>query len=520
MVKYIDNKVSGFGQFQSKQEAAQKKGIGFFGWLVIICAAWFAASLFLTPKKQPAPMTNLRAEIAADVSNVPAARVDAENIDFHLQGLRISDIALKQYGEKLLGGENEFIEVGLTANGTTAPIATTLWKQSRNAAGNLMSWRNSDGVEFNRSHDISGYVITVRDTVVNKSRRDISVAPTARVVRAKNTESTMGVATGGIALIADSITRQDWDDLDKRSYAWSTRSGFIGFEDQYWETIAAVSGNDQTVRMRLNEFSRYQTDTTANSVAIPAGGTREFTTTIYAGPKNQSDLKTAAAAISGITRTIDYGWFGFLARPFLWSINYLAVFVANYGIAIILFTILLRIIMWPLTRKSFSSMAAMQKIQPEMQRIQKLYANDKIRQQQEMLKLYQTNKVSPMGGCLPMLLQIPIFFALYKALLISVPMRAADFLWMTDLAVKDPYFILPILMGATMWWQQRLQSASQSDSTNPMGKAMKYMPFIFTIMFAWMPAGLVLYWTVSNLFGILQMQVIKRNSGLVLGTRK
>ena len=197
-------------------------------------------------------------------------------------------------------------------------------------------------------------------------------------------------------------------------------------------------------------------------------------------------------------------------------INWLYILVGNYGIAIILMTLILRLLIWPLTRKSYVSTMAMQRMQPELQRVQKLYANDKARLQIEMMKVYQTHKTSPMSGCLPMLIQIPIFFALYKALLISVPMRSAHFLWVSDLAVMDPYFILPILMGATMWLQQYLQSPKQTSNTNDITastqRAMKWMPLLFTVMFAWMPAGLVLYWTVSNLFGILQMYIIKKTT--------
>jgi YidC/Oxa1 family membrane protein insertase len=199
----------------------------------------------------------------------------------------------------------------------------------------------------------------------------------------------------------------------------------------------------------------------------------------------------------------------------LWVLNGIHHVVMNYGVAIIIMTILLRLLMWPLTRKSYVSMAAMQKMQPEMQRIQKLYANDKMRLQMEMMKLYQTHKTSPMSGCLPMLLQIPIFFALYKALLVSVQMRNAHFLWISDLSAMDPYFILPILMGATMYLQQRLQSPkTSSNNANDIAaqtqRMMRWMPILFTVMFAWMPAGLVLYWTVSNVFGIIQMQIIKK----------
>jgi YidC/Oxa1 family membrane protein insertase len=192
--------------------------------------------------------------------------------------------------------------------------------------------------------------------------------------------------------------------------------------------------------------------------------------------------------------------------------------------------------MGPLTKKSYTSMAAMQKIQPELQRIQKQYAHDKPRLQAEMMRAYQANKTSPMSGCLPMLIQIPIFFALYKALLISVPMRHSGFLWINDLAASDPTSLfnlfgllpygvpswlmigaLPLIMGATMWYQQRLQTPSVQNAapgqSNPMAqsmKMMKWMPLFFVVLFAWMPAGLVLYWTVSNMCGIGQMWWIKR----------
>ena len=160
---------------------------------------------------------------------------------------------------------------------------------------------------------------------------------------------------------------------------------------------------------------------------------------LYVGPRDSSILKGASQTIPGIDKTVDYGWFWFLAMPMLWLINTINAIVMNYGVAIIIMTILLRLLLWPLTRKSYTSMAAMQKMQPEMQRIQKLYANDKQRLQIEMMKLYQTHKTSPMSGCLPMLIQIPIFFALYKALIISVQMRNADFLWISDLATMDPH---------------------------------------------------------------------------------
>ncbi|MCL1902718.1 MAG: membrane protein insertase YidC, partial [Alphaproteobacteria bacterium] len=327
------------------------------------------------------------------------------------------------------------------------------------------------------------------------------------------------VASGGVAMENNDIRREDWRSIAKKQHAWMTPTGFVGFEDQYWQTVLHLGAADQTIRLKTLADGRLQAETSAAAVSVPAGQTVTVSTNIFAGPKTQSALGTASAAIPGIEQTIDYGWFWFLTRPFLWSINAIHGFVGNYGVAIILFTIFLRILMWPLTRKSFTSMAAMQKMQPQMQRIQKEYAHDKMRMQQEMMKMYKENKTSPMGGCLPMILQIPIFFALYKVLLISVPMRHANFLWITDLSVMDPYFILPIIMGATMWYQMHLQNAASkaqaADPNNPMAqmqKFMKWMPIIFTVMFAFMPAGLVLYWTVSNVFGIGQMWWIKRSS--------
>ena len=330
-------------------------------------------------------------------------------------------------------------------------------------------------------------------------------------------QSSAGVYTGLVAYVNSDIEHEDWHKLDKKSYAYSTTSGFAGFVDQYWETIVSIDSPDQTV-ISKKLADKYTADVAAAPVQVKSGQSAEIETYIFAGPRDRSALEQASNIISGIEETVDYGWFWFLAMPMLWILGVINSFVMNYGVAIIILTILLRFAMWPLTRKSYTSMIAMQKMQPEMLRLQKLYGNDKARLQMEMMKLYQTHKTSPMSGCLPMLLQIPIFFALYKALLISVQMRSASFLWIKDLAAMDPYFILPILMGLTMWLQQYLQSAKtpdNKDKNDPAAqtqKFMKWMPLIFTVMFAWMPAGLVLYWTVSNIFGIVQMYIIKRRA--------
>lgn len=521
MVKYLDNN-SGFQQWSANkyaQEKSKSRWGTFFWWLILFLAAWWLIGVMMGPK--PAAETAEDATVVTeDLSGVPVSEIKSDDITANVQGLRIYDVKLLNFAQdssiadsgpvSLLSQDGAFAEVGILSPGTSAPVAKTVWKKD----GDTFVWRNSDGIEYRRQISVDGYLISVSDTIKNASGKDISVAPYARIVRANDVVSSAGVYTGAIAYANSDIERDDWHDIDKKSFAYSTTTGFIGFADQYWETIVSVDSPDQTLRIKKTG-DLYQADVAANAVSISAGESKTITTNLFVGPREQRVLDLVSAKIAGIDDTIDYGWFWFLARPMLWALNGLNSIVMNYGVAIIILTILLRILMWPLTRKSYTSMMAMQKMQPELTRIQKLYGNDKMRLQMEMMKLYQTHKTSPMSGCLPMLIQIPIFFALYKALLISVQMRSAQFLWISDLATMDPYFILPILMGATMWLQQYLQTPAKSngsvnDAVAQTQKVMKWMPLLFTVMFAWMPAGLVLYWTMSNVFGIGQMYYIKK----------
>lgn len=518
MVQYMD-KGSGFAQWNANKNATAKKSSfgGFFWWFLIFMVIWWLLGVGTAPRTVG---TTTETTPALDLSAVPVHSVSDANISANVQGLRISDIALKDFTVSatdatpvtLLGTDNAFAEFGLIANGTTAPTATTIWKNK----DGVFTWRNSDGVDFSRTITMDGYAIIVTDRVVNNTSRDISVAPYGRIVRTNKVMNSAGVSTGAIVYENGDLERRDWRKLDKRSYAYTTTDGFIGFTDQYWETIVALNSLDQTMTLKKTGTD-YDANVVAGAVSIAPGVTADIVYNMYAGPLERDALRAADKYISGLPQTIDFGWFGFLARPMLWFINALNALVMNYGVAIILMTLILRMLMWKLTRKSYATTIAMQKMQPELQRIQKLYANDKARLQMEMIKVYQAHKTSPMSGCLPMLIQLPIFFALYKALLVSVQMRSAHFLWISDLAAMDPYFILPILMGATMWLQQYLQTASKTktadknDVAAQTQKVMRWMPILFTIMFAWMPAGLVLYWTVSNIFGIIQMYIMKRS---------
>lgn len=513
MVKYLDNN-SGFNQWNSMQtQKKQSKSLGFWGWLLLFLLAWWVMGLFIQPKNIE---NQSQQNVNIESSNLEPKNIDSDKISLDVRGLRISNISLKEHYKTsksdetvaLLNEDNNFIEIGLLSSDTQTPNINTVWDIKENN----FNWKNKDKITFNRDISIKDYIIKISDTIKNDSKQEISIAPYVHIFSTAMDAKSAAVETGGIVYANSDLNYAHFMSLNKKSYAYSTVRGSSGFAAQYWETMVSVDANDQTISLKKSG-DLYLADTTVAPVKIAAGDSTTIDTYIFAGPRIGKILNSSSENIPGLSKTMDYGWFWFFAQPMLWMLNWLYTLVGNYGVAIILMTLILRLLMWPLTRKSYASTMAMQKMQPEIQRVQKLYANDKARLQIEMMKVYQSHKTSPMSGCLPMLIQIPIFFALYKALLISVPMRTAHFLWISDLAAMDPYFILPIIMGVTMWLQQFLQAPQSQNKNDVMAstqRVMKWLPVIFTIMFAWMPAGLVLYWTISNVFSILQMHIIKK----------
>ncbi|MEO5361172.1 MAG: membrane protein insertase YidC [Nitrospirota bacterium] len=240
--------------------------------------------------------------------------------------------------------------------------------------------------------------------------------------------------------------------------------------------------------------------------AIKTGaGTNEFM--FYAGPKKYEVLKSINASFEHI---VDFGFFSIIARPIFWLLMYINKFIGNFGWSIILLTIVIRIPFIPLINKGQSSMKKLQKVQPMMNEIREKYKKDPQRMQQELMALYKKHKVNPMGGCLPMLVQIPVFFALYKVLLVSIELRGTPFMfWVTDLSAKDPYYVLPVIMGGTMFLQQKMTPTTMDPMQN---KVMMFMPVIFTFMFLSFPSGLVLYWLVSNVLSIIQQAYINKKA--------
>jgi len=238
---------------------------------------------------------------------------------------------------------------------------------------------------------------------------------------------------------------------------------------------------------------------------VSRGGVSQNRFTVYAGPKIRSEL---AKVNKQLKKMINYGWFDFIAKPLFAILVWLYSILGNLGWAIILLTVIIKILFFPLTQKSFKSMRNMQKLQPKMKLLQERYKNDKTKMNEELIALYKQHKVNPLGGCLPMVLQIPVFIALYKVLLESIELKGAPFIfWITDMSVKDPYYITPVLMGLSMFAQQKLSPSS----ADPMQKNMMLLlPVVFTVMFLNFPSGLVIYWLVNNLLSILQQYYVNR----------
>jgi YidC/Oxa1 family membrane protein insertase len=239
--------------------------------------------------------------------------------------------------------------------------------------------------------------------------------------------------------------------------------------------------------------------------SIAADGEATLGATLYMGPKVQDHLEEVAP---NLRLTVDYGWLWFIANPLFWLLDKIHDLVGNWGWSIVLLTVLVKTVLFPLSAKAYKSMGRMRKLGPEMQRLKEMYGDDRQKMSQEMMKFYQKEKINPLGGCLPIVIQMPVFIALYWMLLESVELRHAPFIfWIQDLSVKDPYFILPILMGISMFVQQTLNPTPP----DPMqAKIMKMLPIIFTFFFLWFPAGLVIYWVVNNIISVAQQYYITR----------
>ncbi|MCD1629313.1 membrane protein insertase YidC [Marinobacter shengliensis] len=373
---------------------------------------------------------------------------------------------------------------------------------------------NDDGVEITKRYTLArdSYEIGVRYLINNQSDSDWQGNFTGKIVRDEapdpTSQSTMGIkAYLGLVISTpdDPYEKYDFSDLGKQRVNEPVTNGWLAFLQHYFIT-AWVPDRDQTAQFQTTRRDQLHVmGFVYPATAVAPGQTVEVGATAYVGPKIIDRLEALAP---NLDRTVDFGWLFFISLPLFYILEWFYGLVGNWGVAIILLTVLVKAVFFHLSATSYRSMAKMRAVAPQLTRLKELYGDDRQRMSQEMMALYKREKINPLGGCLPILVQMPVFIALYWVLFESVQLRHAPFmLWINDLSQMDPYFILPILMGISMFIQMSLNPTPP----DPMqAKIMKLMPPIFTVFFLWFPSGLVLYWLVNNILSISQQWYITR----------
>ena len=373
-----------------------------------------------------------------------------------------------------------------------------------------LSWQNADGLKVTKTFAFTRgrHDIEVTYAIENQTSSTAQFAQYAQLKQTMNQpEGSMFMPTYRGAAYSTEDERYEkypFDDIEDEDLKETTVGGWVGMLEHYFVS-AWIPPQQETNQLyskatNQNAYIGY----TGPSFAVNAGDTATVGSVLYLGPKDQEALKQLAR---GLDLTVDYGFLWFISQFLFSLLTLIQGFVTNWGVAIILITIIVKGLMYPLTKKQYESMAKLRNLAPKMQQLKERFGDDRQKMSQAMMELYKKEKVNPMGGCLPLLLQMPIFLALYWVLLESVELRHADFaLWITDLSVKDPYYVLPILTGASMWLLQKLQPNTITDPMQQ--KIMQWMPVMMSAFFFIFPAGLVLYWLVSNVITLIQAKMI------------
>ena len=483
------------------------------------------------------------------------ARVQFENNNIigsiSLKGAAIDDLTFKQYKTKLKSDErvillnprnNEdgyLIESGFvtTNKNIDVPDSSTIWKiQGNNKLTNKIPiklvWSNSQGITFEKSISLDDqFLFTIKQKVINSSDKTYNFYSYGQIIRNKIPEiSNFYILHEGlIATLDDELIEEDYDDIQEEKFSRTARKGWLGISDKFW--IASI------VPPRNKEFKTtfdYKNKFRANFIStegteLSSNGSIEETIQIIVAAKRVKTIDGYAESlnIDKFDLVIDWGVLYFLTKPLFFAIDYFFKLVGNYGVAIILVTVCIRLLFFPLASFSFRSMGKMKLLQPEMTRLKELHKDDKVKLQQEMMALYKREKVNPMAGCLPILVQIPVFFALYKVLFVTIEMRHQPFFgWIKDLSDKDPTTVFnlfglipwdppsfliigvwPIAMGISMWVQQKLNPKPPDPVQQ---KIFAFFPIFLTVILAPFPSGLVIYWTFNNLLTLLQQFYIQR----------
>jgi YidC/Oxa1 family membrane protein insertase len=508
----------------------------------------------------------------AAIAATPRVPLDSQSLfgSINLAGARIDDVSFKNYRETpdpkspnivLLSPSGApspyYAEVGYVGANASTPLPNgqTVWKSD---GGKLTSQTpitltadNGHGLIFHRRIAVDDhYMFTVTDTIENKSGAAVTLYPYALVAR-HGKPKTSGYSIlheGMVGVIGDSgVQEPTYDSILKEANAAKTLSGtggWLGFTDKYWGAVVIpdqhVTYDGTFQAWDDNGRKDYQADYRAAPVTIANGASTDVTSRVFAGAKETRLLDSYQKDL-GIDRfelMIDWGWFYFITKPMFWLLDAIYKVVGNFGVAILIVTVIIKGAFLPLANRSYLSMAKMKAVQPQMNAIRERYADDKIKQQQELMELYKREKINPVSGCLPMLIQIPVFFSLYKVLFITIEMRQAPFFgWIKDLSQPDPTNIFtlfgllhwdptvlpfighflnigiwPLIMGVSMFIQMQMTQTPQQDPIQK--QMMSWMPVIFTFMLGSFPSGLVIYWTWNNLLSVLQQTLIMSRAGV------
>jgi YidC/Oxa1 family membrane protein insertase len=507
------------------------------------------------PSGQPTPakLQSVNAALAAG----PRVRIQTPSLSgsINLKGAQIDDLVLVTQKQTIakdsppvrllspLGTPGSLIaQFGWTGQAGQVPALDALWTADSQLLSPgrpvTLSTQMADGTRYQIKIAVDdGYLFTVQQSVANASGQPLSFRPIGLVSRASQSvdKSTWQNHVGPIGVF-DGKANYDvnWKDLDEgKTETFGNASGWLGFTDKYWLT-ALVPQGAMSGEFRRSPSGGYQADYALAPATVNPGQTLTTSTGLFAGAKEKAWLdRYEDAGITKLSKSIDWGWFEFFMRPIFDLLMFLFRTVGNFGVAIICLTLIVRAIMFPIAQKQFQSMAAMRKLQPKMKAIQERFKDDKQRQQQEILKLYQAEKVNPAAGCLPIVIQIPIFYALYKVLVVSVEMRHQPFIgWIKDLSAADPltpvnlfgllHFtppamlaigVLPILVGATQWMSMKLNPQPMDPAQ---AQVFAIMPWFLVFVMAPFAAGLQLYWITNNLLTITQQWWLYRKFGLHL----
>ena len=502
---------------------------------------------------------DLSKKIARDDTIDSVARVKIENNNIKgsisLQGAIIDDIIFKNYKESLesdqkviflnpkSSDEGYYIETGWASNSNEKlklPLDNTIWKVKGNKVLTpnkpiVLEWDNNEGLIFTKKIELDDkYLFKISQGIKNTSNKSYEFFPYAQITRNYKPDviPIYILHEGFIGMFDDELKEEDYEDVEDEKFIINSSKGWLGITDKYWLTAIVPEKGKKFKSEFLSIDGKYKANfiiKEATVLSSNASITNEINAFVMAKEVAVIDDYAEKLGIEKFDLTIDWGWFYFITKPLFFVIEYFFKLTGNFGVAIIILTALVRIVFFPLANYSFRSMAKMKILQPEMIRLKELHKDDKTKLQQEMMTLYKREKVNPVSGCLPVLIQIPFFFAVYKMLYVTIEMRQQPFFgWIQDLSARDPTSIFnlfglipwdpptflmigvwPILMGLTMFLQQKLNPTPP----DPMqAKIFMFLPIFLTIILAPFPSGLVVYWTISNVLTMAQQWVIIRGT--------